>query len=512
VLLTRRHFLSAAGTAAAATLAAEVLPKNVRRALAVGPPRRPGQLSDIKHVVILIQENRSFNHYFGTLPNVRGFSDPTAMTLSTGLPVWYQPVPTTLPAPHNYFNPDGYETPFHLDTTTTAAQMAPSLGHDWVSQHSAWDNGAMDQWANTNGPYTMGYYEREDIPFHFALAENFTICDNYHCSAMSSTWPNRLYVMSAFVDPTGENGGPVISNDAPVAYGWKTYPEALTEAGVSWQVYQEPDNGQEYNMLEEFATFQAALPNSTLFKSGLRTFGSGQFEYDAANDRLPTVSWLMPTSYQSEHPDYMPAAGADYIASKIDAIASNPDVWASTVFIITYDENDGYMDHVPPPVPPAGTPGEFIQTSGEPNWPIGGGFRVPCFIISPWTQGGWVASQTFDHTSLLQFLEVLTGVTIPNITPWRRATFGDLTSAFGMPQFPSAAQQLPATKPLLETAFTQVTTLPFPPNPGPPGSGPHPSGIDNQVPLPVQAQGPRPRPRNSSSFLALADRRLNNVS
>ena len=164
------------------------------------------------------------------------------------------------------------------------------------------------------------------------------------------------------------------------------------------------------------------------------------------HDRLPTVSWLIPTSYQSEHPDYTPAAGADFVASKIDAIAANPDVWAKTVFILNYDENDGLFDHVVPPTPPAGTANEFITVPGNPSWPIGGGFRVPCLIVSPWTQGGWIASETFDHTSSLQFLELLTGVTIPNITPWRRATFGNLVSAFGFPQFPSAVRSLPGTK------------------------------------------------------------------
>jgi phospholipase C len=471
-----------------------VLPKNVQRALAAGPPKRPARLSDIKHVVILVQENRGFNHYFGTLPNVRGFSDPTARTLSSGLSIFHQPCPTVPPA--KFFNPDGYLLPFHYDTKKVAGQMSPSLGHDWVSQHSAWNNGAQDQWVNTNGPYTMGYYKRDDIPFHFALAENFTICDNYHCSVMSETWPNRLYAMTATIDPRGENGGPIWRNSAPEAYRWKTYAEALTEADVSWQVYQQPNNGQQYNMLEEFATFQAALPGSNLYKSGLRVFGEGQFEYDAAHDRLPTVSWLMPTSYQSEHPDYTPAAGADYIASKIDAIASNPDVWANTVFIVTYDENDGHMDHVAPPVPPAGTPDEFLQVDNSPNWPIGAGHRVPCLIVSPWTQGGWVASETFDHTSLLRFLEVLTGVTIPNITPWRRATFGDLTSALGMARFPSAVRQLPDTKSLVAAAVEEVTTLPFPTTPGP--DGPHPSPANIQV-VPAQEKGPRPRRRPANA-------------
>ena len=489
--LTRRRLLTSAGAAATAALAAEFLPSNVRRALASGPRHGTGRMSDIRHVVILMQENRSFDHYFGTLPGVRGFSDPTAMTLSTGLSVFHQPVQkTTPPGTTQYANPDGFLLPFHLDSQKTSAQAAPSISHAWQVQHGAWNNGAMDSWLpahiaadGANGPFTMGYFMREDIPFHTALAENFTICDNYHCSVMGPTWPNRLMHMSAWIDPVGENGGPITSNVDPVPYTWRTYPEALTDAGVSWQVYQEVNNGSEFNMLDLFKVFQDSAAASTLFRSGLRRFGAGQFEWDAAHDRLPTVSWLMPTSYQSEHPDYLPAAGADYIASKIDAIAANPEVWAKTVFIMNYDENDGQFDHVPPPTPPAGTPNEFIQVPGSPNWPIGGGFRVPCIIVSPWTQGGWISSETFDHTSVLRFLEVLTGVTIPNITPWRRSTFGDLTSAFGFPEFPSAARRLPGTKSTLAQAVQNVSNLPQPAFPG-----------ASQV-QPVQNTGPRPRKR-----------------
>jgi phospholipase C len=489
--LTRRRFLTAAGAATSAAFAAEFLPSSVRQALAAGPKHGTGRLSDIKHVVVLMQENRSFDHYFGALPGVRGFSDPTAITLSTGKSVFYQPVQTSPPAgTSQYSNPDGYLLPFYMDSSTTAAQAVPSTSHAWQTQHSAWDNGAMDNWLpahiaadGANGPFTMGYYERQDIPFHWALAETFTICDNYHCSVMGPTWPNRLYHMSAWVDPLGENGGPIYYNGAPVPYTWKTYPEALTDAGVSWQVYQDVNNGTEFNMLDQFQAFQNSSPGSTLFDCGIRRFGTGQFEWDAAHDRLPTVSWILPTAYQSEHPDYTPAAGADYIASKIDAIASNPEVWAKTVFIINYDENDGLFDHVPPPTAPPGTYGEYIQAPGDPNWPIGGGFRVPCVIVSPWTQGGWIASETFDHTSVLQFLEVLTGVTIPNITQWRRQTFGDLTSTFGFPEFPPAVRQLPPTKPALHEAVTNVNTLALPAFPG-----------ASQTP-PKQQTGPLPRPR-----------------
>jgi phospholipase C len=472
--LTRRRLFSAAGATAAAAFAAEFLPPGVRRAMAGTPADVRGRLGDIKHVVILMQENRSFDHYFGTLPGVRGFSDPDAITLGTGKPVFYQP---------DAVNPAGHLLPFRLDTRNTNAQAIPSTSHSWSVQHRAWNDGKMDNWLpahraadGVNGPYVMGYHTRDDIPFQFALAESFTVCDHYFCSVLGPTWPNRLYLMSGTVDPAGTRGGPVISNADPAAYTWKTYPEALTEAGVGWKVYQEVDN-YGCNVLEYFAAFQNASATSPLFRNGLRTYPAGQFEYDAAHDRLPTVSWIIPTSYQSEHPDYTPAAGADYVASKIEAIAANPDVWKKTVFILNYDENDGLFDHVPPPVPPPGTPDEFVQ-----GLPIGGGFRVPCIVVSPWTQGGWVAREPFDHTSTLRFLERLTGVRVPELGAWRRAAFGDLTSALGMPA-KARPPRLPGTKRRLEDAVRQVATLPTPLFPD-----------EDQTP-PGQEKGSRPRPR-----------------
>jgi phospholipase C len=453
--ISRRRLLKTAGLAASAAFAAEFLPTNVNRALAAGSARAP-RLSDIEHVVIHMQENRSFDHYFGTLAGVRGFNDPDALTLSTGRSVFHQPDPN---------HPDGYLLPFHLDSSTTNAQANPSLSHSWEALHASWNDGAMDNFVpahrdtdGKNGPFTMGYFERADIPFHFALAENFTICDNYHSSVLGPTWPNRLYLWSASIDPAGEHGGPITKNSAVTPYGWRTYPEALTEAGVSWKVYQEEDNFH-CNLLERFEVFQNAAVDSDLYRNAMRIGPVGQFEYDAMNDRLPAVSWIVPTSYQSEHPNWTPAAGADFVASKINAIAANPDVWAKTVFILNYDENDGFFDHVRPPTPPPGTPGEFID--GE---PIGAGFRVPCIIVSPWTTGGWIASERFDHTSTLQFLEALTGVPVPNLTDWRRSTFGDLTSIFGATgrEFPG----LPATQHRLAQVLRTLSTLPPPQIPG----------------------------------------------
>jgi len=435
-----------------------LLPSSVRKALAAGSAVG-GSLRDVQHVVCLMQENRSFDHYFGTLAGVRGFGDPRALLLSSGRSVFYQP---------DTVRSDGYLLPFHLDTATSSAQAIPSTSHAWEVQHEAWNGGQMDRWLpahcaadHQNGPYVMGYYTRRDIPFQFALAEAFTICDNYYCSVMGPTWPNRLYWMTGTINPQGSNGGPVIANVAPKPYTWTTYAERLERAGVSWKVYQQIDN-YGCNVLELFQQFRNAKPGQPLYDKGMIRGGAFAFEEDARDDRLPTVSWIIPPSYQSEHPDYMPAAGADFVASKIEAIAANPEVWAKTVVILNYDENDGIFDHMAPPTPPASTPEEFVD-----GLPIGGGFRVPCIIISPWTVGGWVATERFDHTSVLQFLEKLTGVTEPNISNWRRQTFGDLTSAFHFTTA-QAPPRLPATFDQLQRAQWQATTLPKPPFPDTP--------------------------------------------
>jgi phospholipase C len=452
--MTRRRMLKYSASVAATALAATLLPPSVRRALAQGPVRR-GSLRDIKHVVLLMQENRSFDHYFGTLAGVRGFDDPNALKLPNGRSVFYQPDPQ---------NPDGYLLPFHLDTHKTNAQKIPATNNGWKTQHDAWNHGRMDNWVpahrkadGRNGPYTMGYYTRADIPFQFALAEAFTICDAFHCSFLGPTCPNRMFWMTGTIDPEGNHGGPVKANDVVHGgYRWTTYAERLEKAGISWKVYQQQDNFYT-NVLEYFQNFMKADRHTSLHRRGVQRGPEGQFENDARNDNLPAVSWILPTSYQCEHPDFLPADGAAFVASKIEAIAANPEVWAKTVFILNYDENDGIFDHVAPPVPPRGTEHEFID-----GLPIGAGFRVPCIIVSPWTAGGWVCSDLFDHTSVLQFLEQFTGVREENISAWRRQTFGDLTSAFRFDDEKAGRPTLPDTASVLKTARHEASNLPAP--------------------------------------------------
>src|SRR5580693_3666155 len=283
--LTRRRLLQGLGATATAAFAAEFLPPNVRRALAAGPAQG-GSLRDIKHIVILMQENRSFDHYFGTMPGVRGFSDPTAITLSTGNPVFYQPDPS---------HAQGYLLPFHYDTKSTSSQATPGTDHSWPTQHQAWNNGKMDQWIAAKGEYTMGYFDRADIPFHRTLAEAFTICDNYHCSVFGPTNPNRLHMWTGMIDPNGTGGGPIIDNSPAfnnVILSWTTYPERLEEAGISWKVYQEEDNYDD-NALAWFTQYANAPSSSPLRQRGISFGRAGDFESDARNDRLPHVSWLV---------------------------------------------------------------------------------------------------------------------------------------------------------------------------------------------------------------------------
>ena len=443
--LSRRGLLGGATALTGAAICGGILPVSLTRAVAatLAAPRRAA-LGDIEHIVILMQENRSFDHYFGTMPGVRGFADPDAMTLPDGRSVFKQPDPS---------HPQGYLMPFHYDTKTTSAQATPDLDHSWRTQHEAWAHGRMDAWIAAKGQLAMGYFAQSDIPFHWALAKTFTICDNYHCSVLGPTDPNRLYMWTGTVDPQGRAGGPV-TGDAPTFNGqtlsWTTYPERLERAGVSWQVYQEVDN-YDNNALAWFTQYLRAAPSSSLGQRGMLARPAGAFEDDARNDRLPQVSWLVAPTAQSEHPRYFPAAGAEYIAQKLDAIASTPDVWAKTAFILCYDENDGMFDHVAPPTPPPGTAHEFIGSE-----PIGLGFRVPVTIVSPWTAGGYVCSDVFDHTSLLRLLETRFGVTEPNISPWRRRTCGDLTSAF---RLADKAAGYPRRDPRLRLTAAQASLL-----------------------------------------------------
>jgi phospholipase C len=446
--LVRRQIIQTA----AAVSALGAVPPGLRAAQAQSG--KPAKLNDIDHIIILMKENRSFDHYFGTLSGVRGFEDPGA-TRSDGTSIFRQA---------DAKNPDGHELPFRLDTLRTNAQRLYDLSHDWGPQHQAWNSGAMDQWlpahraadGEESGPLTMGYLTRADIPFYYALADAFTICDGYHCSVFGPTNPNRYYLMTATIDPAGKHGGPAIDNSG-AHYSWETYPERLQRAGITWTVYHDLDD-YGCNSCQYFTQFQSASHTSELWNNAMRERPFYELLYDLKTGNIPQVVWVVPPSTVSEHPDYLPAAGEHHTHRILEALWSNPKLWAKTALILNYDENDGLFDHVAPPTPEPGTPGEFVN-----GMPIGLGYRVPCLVISPFSRGGTVCGTTLDHTSTLRLLEARFGVEVANLSDWRRKTCGDLTTAFGFGE-PAHfdVPRLPETEHALRMAQERAMALPRP--------------------------------------------------
>jgi phospholipase C len=483
-VLSRRTLLGGSAAAAATLGILGGLPEGVAQALA--EPRRAGRLDDIEHVVILMQENRSFDHYYGTMRGVRGFNDQAAVRLAGGKSVFQQPDLTRTDG--------GALLPFHVDTSKVDGQDLGDLDHSWDGTHLAWDGGAYNRWIAAKTQMTMGYFTKADIPFHRALAEAFTVCDSYHCSVQGPTTPNRLYLWSGMIDPHASGGGPVIQNPAdyqPVL-SWTTYPERLQAAGISWQVYSNDEVGDDGahpyagdygdNPLWLFKAYHQALASTDPHTRQLAERGglhntwkpdSGQgknidhvlapFIADRKSGRLPKVSWVVAPYGYSEHPAARPVDGAAYTAGVLKAIWGDPKLWKSTVVLVDFDENDGFFDHVVPPVAPVGTPDEYVL-----GRPIGLGPRVPMTVISPWSRGGFVNSQVFDHTSVLRFLEQWTGVREPNISAWRRALCGDLTSCFDFSARNTSIPALPDTAKLRAQADQRETLLP---TPAPPVAG-----------------------------------------
>jgi phospholipase C len=576
---TRRSFFKkVAKLTGGVGLAGALLP-SIERAAAIPPPDESTFL-DAERIVILMQENRSFDHAFGSLRGVRGFNDPRAISLPNQNPVWFQ----TNAAGETY-------APFRLDAQRTNATWLGSLPHSWTDQNDAKNGGDHDKWliAKPAGhsdppgmPLTMGHYVREDLPFYYALADAFTICDQHFCSSLTGTTPNRLYLWSGTIREQQNANSPANVRNENVGYTlparWTTFPERLEDAGVSWKIYQnelsvasgltkEEDAwlaGFEDNPIEWFPQFAVQFANNhraqvarlsvslpgeiaalekqvsaaeaaaerTKLEKDLKTKrdllseivaeqqqmsgksfdelpartrslhnrafttnaadpdyrtltaleyedGSAtrelqipkgdilhQFRADVAAGKLPAISWIVAPEKFSDHPT-APWYGAWYVAEVMNILTQNPEVWRKTIFILTYDENDGFFDHVPPfgaprpgfpetgaVSPGIGTDVEYVtleqDLAREPaakarGGSIGLGFRVPLVVASPWSRGGAVCSQVFDHTSVLQLLEKFAShktsksVKETNISDWRRTVCGDLTSVFQ-----ASGERLPA--------------------------------------------------------------------
>jgi phospholipase C len=463
----RRRFLKAVG-AGALTAA---FPPSIQRALATPARHGSGSIRDIEHIVILMQENRSFDHYYGTMRGVRGYGDPRAARLPSGDPVFAQPTGS------------GVLLPFRDAGGDLGNAFLEGTPHNWPDAHQAWNGGKYDQWVPAKGTTTMSYLRRDDIPYHFALADAFTVCDAYHCSFMGATDPNRYHMWTGWVGNDGKAGGPVVDN-SELGYDWHTFPEHLDSFGISWKIYQDAGAGLDAehfwgwggdpyignygdNSLLYFHQYQNAAPDSPLRKAFNATDISqggtlfDQFWADVAADSLPQVSWIVAPEAYTEHSNWPSNYGAWYVDGMLEALLSNPKVFAKTAFFLTFDENDGLFDHVIPPTPPE-TRAQGLSTvpitneiyPGNGNYakgPYGFGSRVPMLVVSPWSKGGWVCSELFDHTSLIQFIEqrfereTRGKLFETNITPWRRAIAGDLTSCFDFKTPSSGVISLPST-------------------------------------------------------------------
>jgi phospholipase C len=492
----RRTFLQLLGAGAFAGM----LPASIKRALAIPAHHRTGTIADVEHIVFLMQENRSFDHYFGTLRGVRGFGDPHTARLASGDPVWNQP------------NGASVVLPFHPTAPDLGLQFFEDLPHDWASTHRAWNGGKYDAWVPTNGTSTMAYLTRNDIPFHYALADAFTVCDAYHCSLLGPTDPNRYHMWTGWTGNDGRNGGPVLDN-AEAGYDWSTYPEILQAAGISWKIYQDVGEGLDAahswgdtpddafignfgdNSLLFFHQYQSSQPGSPRFEAALRGTNVSQggslfdiLQQDVRANRLPQVSWIVAPEGYSEHGNWPPNFGAWYVSQVLDVLTSNPEVFSKMALFLMYDENDGLFDHMVPPTPPQSraeglstidtTHEVFAGNAQFEAGPYGLGVRVPMIVISPWSKGGWVNSELFDHTSLIKFIERRFGrgdhLRETNITRWRRAVTGDLTSAFDFRSPNDDRVKLPSTDTFI-----------------PPDNDRHP---DYKPTVPVQQSVPRQEP------------------
>ncbi|GHF04396.1 non-hemolytic phospholipase C [Streptomyces spiralis] len=444
--LTRRRALQTAAGALGALAVGAVADlagaTDARAAEYVLPEGFSGDMSDLKHVVVLMQENRSFDHYLGQLPGVRGHGDKQVLKFQDGTSVFQQ-----------------------RDADGTIVTPAVSTA-TWSDNHSFYgaNGGRWNTWVKDKGDHCMWYYTPDHMPWMYSLAAQYTVCDMNFCSLHGPTIPNRYYLMSG-------TGGGETSNAGQNNYSrtWLTVPEQLERAGINWRVYSDNSgNGVgrsmqsgfigEYgcNVTNSFKAFDPRIAGEEDLAPGTgRIWKANSFVYSGAttpNDDseenlnavlrdliaacepnaeypLPEVSWVVMPAAWSEHPNFDTVHGERYMNKVLQTLQSNLDIWNHTLVIITYDENDGKFDHVLPPRPEPGTEGEYSGAT-----PYGFGPRVPMLLVSPWTRGGHVASEVFDHTSVVRFLETWAEFlgkpfTCPNITDWRRSIAGDLTSA-----------------------------------------------------------------------------------
>ena len=356
---SRREFLRLSLHASGATAAAALLPASIRKALAIPAARVTGTIQDVEHVVILMQENRSFDHYFGTLRGVRGFGDRHPVPLESGKPVWHES--------------DGERVvqPYHLDTKRPPAPGAcPVRRTPSATPRPPGTRASSDSGRNSRRRYSMGHYRRADLPFQFALAEAFTLCDAYHCSLTTGTDPNRIVFWSGSnFDPEHRERGenctdedsepdnlrcwvrgtlpePGYPTQAPRSSGRRSRmcSRAPASAGASIRIPTTTGPERMHGGLA-FESFRDRQPGSPLYEKGMRHWSLEQLARGcrcgpaAAGVLGPAGADLVRASRRPQ----APLQGAEFTARVLDALTGNPEVWSRTALFLTFDENDGHV-------------------------------------------------------------------------------------------------------------------------------------------------------------------------
>ncbi|KAH8892840.1 non-hemolytic phospholipase c [Thozetella sp. PMI_491] len=436
--------------------------------LALAGAASAASLKDVKHVVMLMMENRSFQHYFGTMSGVRGFADPNVQINPDGRSVWYQNV-TGLTNKAEWLLP--YWLSYLGEQTANKSQCLCAGANNWRPTQHILADGWLNQWAQLDTPQSWGYFKRQDIPYHFALAEAYTVGDAYHAAITANTDPNRWFWQSGSINvPGGKqplgSGGVTLDNnqvngcDAPnlncVPLEWPAYAEYLDKAGVDWRSYQNSYNWATNSGLFYFKAFQDAAKDSSLYQRGLAFDGDNSlasFKAAAANGTLPEVSWVFPPGSLQEHSPHSPNDGAWFMNQVVSAAIHGKN-YNETVILINWDEAGGWGDAVYPLISPRGTPGEWFEDPyGELGYTFSGpGIRIPLMIISPFTRGGKVFTERGDHSSILMFLEQYlaakgySNVTTEQLSDWRREHMSNLLNAFDFENPDYSIPDLPEPK------------------------------------------------------------------
>ncbi len=367
----------------------------------------------IQHLVFMLQENHTFDNYFGTYPGADGIPANTKM-----------PVDPTNPAA-------GYIQPWHIGQTTIT-----DLSHNAVTYQQQFDNGKMDGFISAlnaraeDGRISMGYYDDRDIPYYWNLADHYVLFDRFFSSAPDGSFVNHLYSVAA-VHPGAETPSTIAASlqNVPTIF------DRLQAAGISWKFYvQNYDPTITYRNLQgvgsrDSQVIWVPLLNMNRFiddpKLSSHIVDMKEYYTDLQNGTLPAVSYIVPSG-RSEHPPQYPSGGEKLLKSLIQELMRS-DYWKSSAFIMAYDDWGGWYDHVVPPKVDA----------------VGYGLRVPALLISPYAREAYIDHTQLDFTSILKFIENNWGLQ-PLST--RDASANDFSSAFDFTQQPRPAQFLPLTR------------------------------------------------------------------